>query len=326
MKTPSALALLIFSAALAASSTAQQQKAPAVQEAGDEEVVRVNTTLVTIPVSVLDRNGKFVPDLRREDFHVYEDGVEQEIAYFETAESPFTVALILDKSDSTVARFDDIKRAAIAFLEQLRPDDRVMLVAFDKNVHVEAEPTSDRAVLRAAIERLKSGGSTSLYSAVALTVGERLSRVRGRKAVVLFTDGVDTASRKDTYETTLRAAEEVDALVYAIQYETYDDVRMLDGARGVLVTAKGETLDVAYKRANLYLHLLADKTGGDFLHADSPKNLSRTFARVAEQLRQQYSIGFYPKRAAQGAQKRSLRVRVGVNNVAVRARKSYLAR
>lgn len=325
MKRLSALALAIFAAALAPPLAAQQQKTPA-QEIGDEEVVRVSTTLVTVPVSVLDRNGKFVPNLRREDFHVYENGVEQEIAHFESAESPFTVALVLDKSDSTTVKFDDIKRAAIAFLDQLHPDDRVMLVAFDKNVRVEVELTSDRGVLRTAIERLKSGGGTALYSAVALTVGHRFVHVRGRKAIVLFTDGVDTGSYGATYETTLNAVEELDALVYAIQYDTYDDARIFKDASGVLVTASGDTLDVAYKRANRYLSLLTSKTGGDFFRAASPKNLSREFARVAQQLRQQYSLGFYPKRPPQGAQKRSLRVRTSVKDVSVRARKSYIAK
>ena len=114
-------------------SKAQEQTA---EEVGEDEVVRVNTALVTIPVSVLDRDGRFIPALRKEDFRIFEDGTEQQVAYFATTEEPFTVALVLDTSGSTRFKLEDIQEAAIAFLDQLRPADKVIVVSFDDSVRV----------------------------------------------------------------------------------------------------------------------------------------------------------------------------------------------
>jgi VWFA-related protein len=161
---------------------------------------------------------------------------------------------------------------------------------------------------------------------------ERLRKISGRKAVVLFTDGVDTSSRGATYQSSLRDAEELDALAYVIRYDTYSDAARTNagasstGQRGVLVTPKGELLSDAYNRAGIYLNLLADKTGGRLFYADTPDNLSRTFARVAAELREQYSLGYYPKRPAESVGERHIRVRVGAKDLAVRARKSYAVR
>jgi len=327
-------AILLFLLILFVSShtfAQEQRPTPERPAVADDDVVRVDTTLITVPVSVMDRQGRFIPDLQQSDFHLYEEGIEQEIAFFETADKPFTVALVLDMSESTKFKLKEIQDAAKGFLTQLRPDDRVMIVAFDKGVYVLAEATSDRSVLASAISRARSGGGTSLYKAVDLVMGERLNRISGRKAIVLFTDGVDTASAGSTYLGTLRTAEELDALAYAIQYETYDDVvEAMSGhsasdqdARGILGTAKGEPLDVAYKRANRYLNLLADKTGGHLFYAASPKSLTEAFERIAKELRQQYSLGFYPTTRAAG-KSRQLKVRVSRLDVVVRARKSYI--
>ena len=157
-----------------------------------------------------------------------------------------------------------------------------------------------------------------------MIVNQRLSRVRGRKAIVLFTDGVDTSSTGATYQSTVHLAEELDALVYSIQYNTYDDATNIArrGASVQVLTALGERLDVAYARANRYLRLLADKTGGRFFYADNVKNLTEGFARIALELRQQYSIGYYPK--SDGIKiERKIKVRVNVSNVVVSARRGY---
>ena len=332
MPKPKAVVLLLVVLVISSRAFAQQQKpTPAQPAATDDDVIRVDTTFITVPVSVMDRQGRFIPDLQQSDFHLYEEGVEQEIAFFETADKPFTIALVLDMSESTKFKLKEIQDAANGFLAQLRPEDRVMIVAFDKGVYVLAEATNDRAVLAQAISRARTGGGTSLYQAVDVVMGERLNRISGRKAIVLFTDGVDTASAGSTYLSTLRTAEELDALAYAIQYNTYDDVVGAQSghgagdqdARGILVTAKGERLDVAYKRANLYMNLLADKTGGRFFYAASPKALTEAFERIARELREQYSLGFYPQTRVAG-KSRQLKVRVNRPDVAVRSRKSYL--
>ncbi len=190
------------------------------EEIGEDEVVRVNTALVTIPVSILDRDGRFIPNLRKEDFRIFEDGAEQEVAYFATVEQPFTVALVIDTSNSTRFKLEDIQDAAIAFLDQLRPEDRVLVVSFSDEIRFLSEVTSDRRTLQNAIRRVHAGGGTKLYDAVDMVIRQRLNQVKGRKAIVLFTDGVDTTSKRASYQSTLGEAEELDAMIYPIQYDT----------------------------------------------------------------------------------------------------------
>jgi len=193
------------------------------EEVDPGDVIRVNTTLVTLPVSVMDRDGRYVPNLRKENFRLWEDNVEQTVAVFSAVDKPFSVVLMLDTSGSTRFRLEDIQDAAIAFTNQLRQDDRVMVVSFDDQVRVLTEFTSDRSRLRDAIRRTRPGDGTKLYDAVDMVMNQRLNTVDGRKAVVLFTDGVDTTSRHASYESNVRDAEELDALIYPVQYDTYSD-------------------------------------------------------------------------------------------------------
>src|SRR3989440_4833343 len=175
-----------------AAAHAQQPTPQKPADDQDVDVIKVSTTVVTVPVSVMDRNGRFVPGLEQDQFRLFEDGVEQRIAFFENAEQPFTIALMLDVSDSTKEKLAQIKSAATEFVNELKENDRVMVVVFDKNVTVLCDPTSDRRLVTLAIDRLKAGGGTSLYDAVDLMAVRQLKKIRGRKAIVLFTDGVDT--------------------------------------------------------------------------------------------------------------------------------------
>src|ERR1041385_5327400 len=193
-------------------------------ESREGDAVKVATTLISIPGSVMDRDGKYIPDLTKDDFHVWEDGVEQRVAYFASTEKPFTVALLIDTSGSTRFRLDEIQNAAITFVEQLRPDDRVMVVSFSDKIRVLAQPTSDRNTLRNAIRQTEPGDGTRLYDAVDQVENQYFNRIEGRKAMVLFTDGVDTTSKHASYESTLRDAEELDALIYPVEYDTSSDM------------------------------------------------------------------------------------------------------
>jgi Ca-activated chloride channel family protein len=315
----SCLLIILF---VVISSYGQEQNPP--QQVAGDDVVRVSTTLVTVPVSVMDREGRFIPGLREKQFHIYEDGIEQRIAYFDNAEKPFTVALMLDTSDSTRFKLKDIQNAALEFIDELRPDDRVVVAAFDKNVAVLAEATNDRRVLTTAIHRLNTGGSTGLYNAIDVIINKRLNRIRGRKAIVLFTDGVDTASQSATYEGTLRFAQELDSLIYPIQYDTFEDLRkQATEMNAQMVTTRGETLSVAYARAERYLRQMADKTGGRFYYAGNLKTLRDVFKSIAEELREQYSIGYYPKGDGQSVERR-IKVKVDAPRAVIKARRGYM--
>ena len=309
----------------AAGQRPQQDQAG--EEVGEDEVVRVNASLVTVPVSVLDRDGRFIAGLRKEDFRIFEDGQEQQVAYFAPVEQPFTVALVIDTSGSTRFKIEEMQDAAIAFLDQLKPNDRVIVVAFDDKIRVLSDPTSDRPVLRDAIRRTRTGDGTRLYDAVDLVIRQQLGPIKGRKAIVLFTDGVDTTSKHASYQSTLAEAEELDAMIYPIQYDTY-----MDGAGGGWPgggggrgggggagTSRGE-----YEMAGAYLRGLADETGGRHYAAETMGNIEQAFTSIAEELRQQYQLGYYPSRQSQASERRQIKVRVKRPNLVVRARDSYV--
>ena len=290
------------------------------EEVSEGDVVRIETNLVTVPVSVLDRQGRFIADLKREQFKVMENGVEQRIAYFEPTEKPFTVALVLDTSGSTLFHLWEIKEAAIAFAKQLRPQDRVLVVTFDEMVMLLTEATNDLNVVTEVIQRnARTGFSTRLYDAVDLVIKERLNKIEGRKAIVLFTDGVDTSSYEATYQSTLREVEEREVLIYPIQYDT--TAYMIATQRNP--TVQGAPTKTDYERADQFLHQLADKTGGRLYQANNRTQLANAFSKIAEELRYQYSLGYYPQTALETGERRAIRVRVDQPDLAVRARESY---
>jgi Ca-activated chloride channel homolog len=345
-----------------------EQKPVVTADAGPEDVaegdvVRIETTLVSIPVSVMDRDGKFIPNLRKENFRIWEDGTEQQVAYFASTEKPFTVALVIDTSGSTKYRLDEIQEAAIAFVEQLRPDDRVMIVSFNDRIKVLSQPTSDRNMLRDAIRRTEAGSGTRLYDAVDMIINEYFNRIEGRKAMVLFTDGVDTTSKRASYESTMRDAEELDALIYPVEYDTYAEMGGWPGGGGnwpggrrggsrrgggggggilgdIISILGGGSVNIGgghggggrggsgtsreeYETGDRYLHDLARVSGARLYNAEQ-ENVSYAFRSVAEELRRQYSLGYYPKNKPTPGERRNIRVRVDRPELVVRTRDSYV--
>lgn len=325
----------------------------------DEEII-INTNLVSFPVTVLDRNGRFIPGLAQKDFQIFENGVQQKIEIFNSVEQPFTVILLLDMSNSTQFQINEIQDAAIKFVDQLRRDDKVMIASFDDTVHVLSQPTNNRSVLRNAILRTDFGGGTSLYEAVDSSLNQFLRGIEGRKAVVLFTDGVDTTSRRADYQTTLRDAEEADAIIYPLRYDTFADMNPNGGygnddddpvsVLGDILSGGGirigrrrggggwgrggrsggggsrgnGTSRSEYETGKRYLEDLARASGGRTYEASNSYNLDTAFASIAEELRRQYSIGYYPENAGQTGERKQIRVRVMRPNVVVRAKTSYI--
>ena len=293
------------------------------EDVGEGDVVRVETTLISIPVSVMDRDGKYIPDLGKEDFRVWEDGTEQQVAYFASTEKPFTVVLMIDTSGSTRFKLQEIQNAAIAFVDQLRPDDRVVIVSFNDKIKVLSHATNDRNVLRQAILRTERGSGTRLYDAVDQVINKELNRVEGRKAIVLFTDGVDTTSRSARYYYTMRDVEESGALVYPVKYDTYTDLGIMDPAGAGGGIPGWGTTRAEYERGDRYLHDLA-RVSGARLYDAGQHNLGSAFHKVAEELRRQYSVGYYPKKIPQPGDRRAIKVRVNRPELVVRTRDSYI--
>ena len=325
--------------------------------------IKMDTSLVTIPVSVLDRDGKFIPFLKKRDFRIYEDGVEQDIENLNSVETPFHVVLMLDTSQSTMFKMEDIQDAAYAFVKQLRRDDQVMVMSFDSKVRFHCDFTTNHDEMRQAIYETRTGGSTKLYEAVDKVV-DRLETIEGRKAIVLFTDGVDTSSRRANFLNTIVKVEESGALVYPIKYDTegYQNGGGIQGPPsnpwpwpdpsprgrrrwpfigqlspqwqspqwrfsqwpGRAPSTVGGSSD-EYRRAARYLQELADRSGGRLHDADTIGNLSQAFSNIADELRHQYSISYYPSNAKKDGTYRRVKVRVEKTGAVIRAREGYRA-
>ena len=286
-----------------------EQSGPEEVDAGD--VIKVDTTLVTIPVSVLDRDGRYVPNLNKNDFRIWEDGVEQDVAFFASVEKPFSVFLVLDTSPSTKFRLEDIQDAAITFVNQLRSDDKVMVVSFNNDIKILSELTTDRVKLQRAIMRAHTDNGTRLYDAMDMLMNQYMNRVQGRKAIVLFTDGVDTTSRYADYRSTALEAEELDALIYPVRYDTQMDIMGGGGYPQLPPDIWGQILGGIfggggrrrgggggggrgggggnwpnggddYGLAQQYLRQLATSTGGRVYDADSTQNMTACLQVVAD--------------------------------------------
>lgn len=316
----------------------------------EDDIIKVDTSIVTIPVKVLDRKNRFISGLNKEDFKVWEDNVEQQIELFSNEEQPFTVALVLDMSFSAKFKAEEIQAAAISFIGQLRPNDKVMVVSFDEEVHLLTEATTDRDRIYRAIKSTKIDFGTSVYEAMDLVINDRFRKMDGRKAIVLFSDGVDTSSRRAHDMNNLSDALELDALIYPIRYDTFADVQAMKNkpvSSGQTLPGqvpsktksplpfpiptqtvgmmgdKGTTLE-EYKKADEYLDQLAFRTGGRMFYASTTGNLTKAFADIAAELREFYSIGYYPKDEAEKGKKRKIKVKVNRENVAVKARDNYV--
>lgn len=296
----------------------------AAQEVGPDDVVRVKTTLVNSPVLVIGRDGKYVPNLRREDFEVFENGVKQDIAYFAPVDNPYTVALLIDTSRSALFDLQDIQEAAIAFVEKMRPNDRALVVTFSSEVTVVAEPTSDHEALTRVIRDIKPGGNTRVYDAINFVLAERFARAEGRTALVLFTDGVDNDSKTATLVSSLQQAARVDTLIYPVQFSTYDYMKARSSSSKFTPPEGSGFSEQDYQRADTFLHQLAETSGTGVYPAFDISDLDRAISSVVDELHNEYSIGYYPRTQGKAGEERAVEVRVSQAQLVVRARSGYV--
>jgi Ca-activated chloride channel family protein len=344
------------------------------EEVGEGDVVRVDTQLVSVPAVVYDGAGRPLVTLRPENFTLYEDGRPQHITNFATTEAPFEVALLLDTSGSTRADVALIRRAANAFIEALRADDRVAIVAFNTaesgqtklaTVDVLSKLTSNRAALRKAVEAIGSSNGTPFYDAL-----ERIAQdvfgdapreeMRGRRAIVALTDGVDSTSEAEFSESRARLLK-AGLSCYFIQVNTEDFVedRLLkdcqdDGRLSLsrtqlqryrkIFAPRADASDYSnfcalgpfermqisrdlYNLARQEMNDLARSSGGRNFTAADLRDARAAFAQVAEEIGTQYSLGYYPTNKTRDGRFRAIKVEVkGVaGGTQVRAREGYYA-
>jgi Ca-activated chloride channel family protein len=327
------------------------------QPGGEDEVVKLESTLVSIPLLVSDRSGRYVPQLRATDFLLYEDGVQQNIASLGNEEVPFNVALMLDVSPSVAGSVRDIQDAAVAFVRQLRNQDRVMVVSFDRQIHYLSDFTNDRRELERAIHSAQLGSGTSVYDAVYETVERKLRNIEGRKALILLSDGEDTTSSRVSYDDAVNLVSESDVLVYGLRYPGTGGrggIRVDPWPRSPIPNIPlpfpwpfprrrrgpfhlsgsvpaGNSAAQSWPRrrggGGDFMKDLAAAGGGTVYDAQRISDMSSVANKIAEELRHVYVVSYYPSNALSNGGYRKVRVSVkSRDDIAVRHRPGYNAR
>ncbi len=268
-------------------------------------VFRSGTRIVSIQATVTDSNGRLVPGLEQEDFTILDNDKPQEITFFDNNVTPFTVVVMLDFSASMTGNLDRLKLAAEQFLLRMLPQDKGQVGAFSDKIQFSGEFTNKRDDLIFALRDLQFGNPTRLYDAINESMA-MLKGIEGRKVVLAFTDGDDTASRVGMGDVLDRARDE-EVMVYAIGLES----EYFNGQRQVR------------SRPDRGLRRLAEETGGGYFELKKADDLGPTFTRVAQELHSQYSLGFSP--AVLDGKEHRLAVRLNKVGMNVRARRSYIA-
>lgn len=289
---------------------------------------RAHVTLVTVPVTVVGRDGQNVDDLLASEFHVFEDGIEQKVDRVEPGTAPAQVALLIDTSFSMRPTLERTRDAAQLLLEALRPTDRAMVVSFDRRVRVRAGPTSNRKDLQTALAQVRAAGNTRLYDALALTVLDGFNSMEDRNAIVLFTDGIDTGSQLADAAGALAAIDTSNVNVYVIRCLSSEETP--GAASRALSLQESAAGDAAAAGAvgdgpREFLQRLANDTGGRMYVALGDADMRPVFAQISRQLSHQYLLRYYPTNDKLDGTYREIRVTVDRPGQTLRARKGYRA-
>jgi VWFA-related protein len=289
----------------------------------------VESALVTVPAIVSDSRGRFLPGLKAESFKLFQDGIQVPISMFLTSEDPVKIALLLDTSRSTTSVLKNIKKAARRFLRQMRPQDLATVISFDSEIQVLCPLSSDQAELQGAIESARAGGSITRMRDAILEIAQRRFRsISGRKAIVLLTDGQDHGSQisaTDLFDAVAASS----TLIYSIFY-TVDPRELMKEVVGVTprrpsAKIRSAEWDEREQNAAQYLRELSELSAGRFYESNVTE-FDNAFRQIADELRAQYLIGFYPDKSKLDGNPHTLEVQVQVPDVSVRCRKSYRAR
>jgi VWFA-related protein len=329
-----------------------------------DDVVKVDTQLVNIPVIVSDRENRYIPGLAKENFRLFRDGNAQKIDIFGNENAPMNIVLALDTSQSTTPVLDKIKKAAKEFIKDLSSEDRCMVISFDSDIHLLSRLTSDKKELKSSIEsaEISETPGTLLNDAVYDAVNKTLKPVHGRKAIILLTDGEDFGSSHYQSEL-LDRLNESDTVIYPVYYDSRAEVRKMvqnrfprGGGMGRFPGGMGRggmgrfpggggmgrypgggrrgggggngqrrrrpNSDEAALDATAFLQKLADVTGGHFLTAQK-SDLKDAFTQIAEEMKRQYVLGFYPVDEAEAGVIHRVKVTVDRQDASVRSKTTY---
>lgn len=306
-----------------------------------DDIIRTDTSLVQLNIGVVDKQGRAVTSLNRNDFVIYEDGVRQSIELFEPAQAPFSLVLLLDMSGSTITFRQQLKLASQRFLDALAPADRVSVVQFNAEVKSLTGFSTDRERSAYAIEIAHGQGETHFYKALRYALKELEREGKRRKAIVVLTDGLDTHLRNADRASLTKAQTNEEALAAIKPDESAELKAVLDSAdrQGVtiypLALPSGDPKRLPlptpniigiYSAARARLQSLADRTGGRLNEIDRLQYMAQLYREVAANLRTLYTVAYQAKGDRPRGKWHEIKVEVAYPDLTARTKPGYFAR
>ena len=308
--------------------------------AQQDDVIKVDSSIVRLNVGVVDQTGRPITNLREQDFTVYEDGVKQQISHFEPTVAPFSVVMLLDMSGSTLGFRENIKQSAVRFLDALAPEDRVAVVEFYDKVNLRNDFTTNRKATINSIEVANGRGSTQLYKALDFALDKLSKEGSRRKAIIVLTDGVDTALGDQDREFLRKVgASNIQNSLPAENNETLNRILNRSDAQGVtiypLVLPTGDPSKLAdptpiqtelYVAAQKRLKILAARTGGIWNAINRLEEIGKIYGLVAADLHALYTVEYQPSNSKANGKFRAIKVELSNPDLIPRTRQGYVAR
>lgn len=283
------------------------------QEKDDDTPIKIDTLLLTMPFTVADKSGRNIAGLKKENFSILENGIERHIEYFFNEEAPMNVAILIDTSASTEKVLDKIQKAARDFVKVLRPEDKGIIVSFDYRTVFLSELTSDKKKLKQAIEQTQIADQTGsdMNEAVFQIINNHFASFKGRKAIIALTDGM-VIKRAVSSQQIMDNLQKSDTIFYPVIFKTKFYVEAV--ARAAVYNKKPLSIEI--------LEILAQETAGRIYEKEAD-NLKEAFQGIAEELKQQYLIGFYPNIVETGKPLGNIRLEVNRKELTVRTKKRW---
>jgi Ca-activated chloride channel family protein len=308
--------------------------------AQDDDPLKVDTSIVRLNVGVVDQRGHSVTNLDRSDFKIFEDGVRQDITRFEPSTAPFSVVMILDMSGSTLPMRQVMKQSAFRFLDALSPDDRIAVVEFYDKINLRNDFTTDRRLIANSIEVSNGRGKTQFYKALDFALDKLAKEGNRRKAIIVLSDGVDTAQQDDdrqkllsvddasipttihpdeseALKRVLKKADLLGATIYPLALPTGDPAKLADPTPRQIAM---------YKAARTRLQDVADRTGGTLHAINRLEDMGSVYAVVAAEIRTLYTIEYQTQNDKRDGKWREVTIKVDNPNLISRTRPGYYAR
>ena len=330
MRFPKAILLFLFLILSFLSVSAQQ----------DDDVIKVDSSVVRLNVGVVDGKGRPITRLNKENFTIYEDGVKQNILQFEPTVAPFSVVMLLDMSGSTLGFRETIRQSASRFIDALAPEDRVAVVEFYDKINLRNDFTTDRRIIANSISVANGRGKTQLYKAIDFAVDKLAREGKRRKAIIVLTDGVDSTVRdedRDFLEKT--KATDVSTVIKPEKNDVLSRLLNRADAQGItiypLALPTGDPLKLAdptptqiavFSAARRRLQILAERTGGTLNTINRLEEMGRIYAAVAADLRALYTVEYQSTNDKRDGKWREIRVDVNNPELISRTRQGYYAK